>query len=146
MRQIHDINTRMQQFISMIDLHIADSIMSKDQEITDMNRGQMLLSVDSENKPLIHTATGSALLSPDYAKRTHKSKPNLFLSWDFQRNMFLNVNENDQAYFLTSDDEKAGFLRKNYGDKIFGIYDKDKAKQLTGAAFKRLFNQKVLLK
>ena len=146
MGKLSELNNRYQAFVSNMNLHIAEAIMVNDNELTDMNKKQMLASVDSNNSPFVHKKTGSTLLSPAYARQKGKSKPNLFDTSSFQRNMFLTVNELNSTYFITSDDEKTGFLIANYGIEIFGIFDKQKAKELNAASFKRLFEQKVLLK
>jgi hypothetical protein len=79
----------------------------------------MFNSTDADDKPLVHNSTGSEFLTKAYSKRSHKAKPNLFLTGDFQNKMFIFM-PNAKEYFISSKDYKAGYLSKHYG-KIFGI-------------------------
>jgi len=131
-----------------MNVNIAISIESVSEKLVNMNKGQLLSSKDSKDNPLIHKGTGSEFLTNAYAKITKKSKPDLFLSGDFQRGMFLEVNENNSTYFIDSLDSKSGILTGNYGLNILGIPNKNEpeSKKLTGAAFARLYKSKVLQK
>jgi len=146
MGRLHDIRLKSNQFVANMDVHIAHSIESVETQLVNMNKGQMLASKDSKDKPLIHKSTGSEFLTNLYAVKTRKSKPNLFLSGEFQRFMFLSVNENNLTYFIDSEDGKSGILTDNYGLEIFGIPQKRNtdAKQLTSAAFKQKYESMVL--
>lgn len=144
MGRLHDIRLKSNQFVANMDVHIALAIESVEKELVDLNKSQMLGSVDSENKPLIHASTGSEYLSKAYAKRKGKKKPNLLDKEDFQKEMFIQVNENNRTWFTGSFDPKTKHLVSNYGLKIFGIFDRLRAKQLTGAAFKRKYKLLVL--
>jgi len=115
--------------------------MSVDNQIIDINREQMLLSRDSKDNALVHQSTKSILLTPAYAKAQNKPKPDLFLSGEFQRSMFLDINF--PKYLIGSDDEKTNILQDDYGKPIFGIPKKDQleARGLTnkviGQSYKR---------
>lgn len=124
---------------------IATSIKSVEKQLVDMNRGQMLSSMDSLDKPLIHKSTGSTKLSLNYSLRTNKMTPNLYLSGDFQREMFLEVNENANTYFIDSMDWKNGILTENYGNNIFGVPRKREAdaKGITGRSFAQKYKSFV---
>jgi len=147
MGKLHEIALRHEQFEQMMNVHIANSILSQEKKLVDMNRKQMLSSKDVDNKPLIHSKTGKTTLSIGYQKRTGKKKPNLFLSGGFQKAMFINVDENENKWFIGSEDFKTGFLVKNYG-KIFGVPVSQRllAKKLTSKEFKRLYRSLVLAK
>ena len=91
-----------------------------------MNKNNMLTSLDAMDKPLIHSRTGSPLLSKAYAKRKGKSKPNLFDKGNFQAGMIFTM-PTEKDYIITSDDAKVNFLQDNYG-KIFGVSPKNQPK------------------
>jgi hypothetical protein len=143
MGQIKDIAKRSQQWVNNIAVNVEKAIMSVDNQIIDINREQMLLSRDSNDNALIHQSTGSILLTPAYAKAQNKSKPDLFLSGEFQKNMFLDVNF--PKYLIGSDDEKTNILQDDYGKAIFGIPKKDQseAKGLTNKAIGRSYKRAV---
>lgn len=148
MGKLNDLTIRHNAFVQNMNVHIANSIESVETQLINMNKGQMLSSKDSKDKPLTHKLTNSPLLSPLYAIRENKSKPNLFRKGTFQNLMFLQVNENNLTYFIDSLDEKNGILTENYGLDIFGIPVKryPDAKILTGAAFKNTYKRLVLQK
>lgn len=123
---------------------IARAVMQAEDGLLKINKSQMLASKDSEGKPLVHRSTGSEYLTHLYAIRTGKMKPNLYLTGAFQRDMFLEVNENDLTWFIDSYDQKSGILTDNYTPKIFGVEDKDRAKRLTSIEFKQLYERTVL--
>jgi len=143
MGKLHELRIRSNSFVANMNVNIALSIESVEKELVQMNKAQMLSSKDAENQPLFHSGTGSELLSPAYAKRTKKRTPNLYLTGDFQKGMFLNVNEGNLNWFIDSEDSKSKHLVNNYRN-IFGIYDHQKAKILTGMAFKRRYQRMVL--
>lgn len=146
MGRLHEIRLKSNQFVANMNVHIAQSIESVETNLVNMNKGQMLSSKDSQDMPLIHKNTGSKNLSLAYSILTGKQTPNLFLTGDFQRAMFLEVNENNLTFFIDSQDSKNGILTDNYGDEIFGIPVKrqPEAKQLTGADFKSKYESMVL--
>lgn len=148
MGKLNDLTIRHNKFVANMNVNIAVSIESVSNELINMNKAQMLSSKDSYENPLIHKDTGSEFLSLDYAKLTGKSKPDLSLTRNFQKKMFLQVNENNLTYFIDSFDWKNGILTENYGNNIFGIPQKrhSEARKLTGEAFKRKYKSKVLLK
>jgi hypothetical protein len=91
-----------------------------------MNKSQMLGSLDAMDKSLIHSRTKSPLLSKAYAKRKGKSKPNLFDRGDFQGGMIFTI-PTEKDYIITSNDPKVNFLVGNYGS-IFGVSPKNQPK------------------
>lgn len=148
MQKLHEIRIRSDRFINDINLHITESIRSVDKSLLNMNKRQLLESKDSSGNPLIHKQTGSPNLSLYYSIKTKKQKPNLFLSGDFQRNMFFDINENNLNWVTSSSDSKTGILVENYGSNIFGIPSnrQGEAKLLTGSAFAKRYKQFVLKK
>lgn len=109
-----------------------------------MNKQQMMANKDATGSPLVNRNTGSEYLSPAYALKTGKRKPNLFLTGSFQNDMFLNVSQTATDYFIDSYDKKSGWLVGMYGKDIFGIEDKITARTLTGLSFRKLYIKNVL--
>ena len=134
------------EFVRNIDEHIAAAVEDSAETLVDLNKQQMLNSKLFDGSSMIHQGTGSDLLSPAYAKRKRKSKPNLKDSGDFQNDMFLHANENSGRYFMSSYDEKTKHLVESYTDKIFGIapYNFNKASAEASLRFLRIFKAKVL--
>lgn len=123
MGRLHEIRLKSDSFVKNMKVHIAESIKENEKRLVEMNKANMLASKDVDEKPFIHKRTGVPYLSVPYAKRTNKQKPNLFLKGEFQREMFLEVDENKQTFFIDSSNFKSGFLVENYGN-IFGIPQK----------------------
>jgi len=140
MGQIANIRKRSNDFVRSINVHIAMAIESKDEDIVDFNRAQMLQSKRSDNQTITPRYT------PRYAAFKGISNPNLLLTGEFQGEMFLNVNENDESYFIGSFDSKAMILVDRYSDKIFGLNKTHQvlARQLTTAELARTYKNKVL--
>lgn len=144
--KLHELREKSNRFCENINVNIAQSIESVDSELTSLNKKQMLNSKDSEDKPFIHSRTGSEFLSKAYAKRTGKKKPNLFEDGTFQGEMFLSVDENKMTWFIDSFWDKTKYLITNYGLPIFGIApsNQDRAKQITFKAFTEKYKSLVL--
>lgn len=118
MARIIDIQKKSAQWMANFDANVVKIIESNPKNV-EMNRVQMFNSTDADDKSLIHASTGSANLTKAYAKRSHKTKPNLFLDGSFQKEMFVFM-PNAKEYFMSSKHWLSGYLSKNYG-KIFGI-------------------------
>jgi len=118
MARIIDIQKKSAQWMANFDANVVKAIEANPKNV-EANRVQMFNSTDADDKSLIHKLTGSTNLTKAYAKRSHKTKPNLFLTGAFQKAMFIFM-PNSKEYFMSSKDQKAGYLTKNYG-KIFGI-------------------------
>lgn len=126
MPRILDIQKRSNQYLASFKDNVIRVIESNENIMLNMNKSQMLGSLDAQDKPLIHSRTKSANLSKAYARRTGKSKPNLFNTGDFQSGMFFTM-PTEKEYIISSDDEKVNFLQGNYG-KIFGVSPKNQQK------------------
>lgn len=126
MSRILDIQKRSNQYMAAFKDNVIRVIESNENIMLNMNKSQMLSSLDSQDKPLIHSRTKSPLLSRAYAKRKGKSKPNLFDRGDFQAGMIFTM-PTEKDYIITSDDTKINFLVGNYGS-IFGISPKNQPK------------------
>lgn len=119
MSRILDIQKKSNQYMANFPANVVRVIESNSKEMINMNRVNMLNSLDAEDKPLIHAGTKSEYLTPRYAKISGKSKPNLLRKGDFQNGMFMFM-PNEKEYFTTSKDYKSGYLSKWYGN-IFGV-------------------------
>lgn len=126
MARIIDIKNRSNQWVNNFGLNVVRVIEGIDQKTVDFNRAQMLASKNAGGSPLIHNRTGSAKLSAAYAKRTGKTRPNIFISGEFQSSMFLVMND-EKEYFITSDNYLVRYLPTNY-DKLFGISPQNQPK------------------
>jgi hypothetical protein len=132
MERIFEIQKKSNQWLTEFTANVVRILEAS--KTVEFNKDQMLNSRDADDKPLIHKSTGSDKLTKAYAKRTGKSKPNLFVTGEFQDAMFMIV-PSEKEYFISSKDFKAGFLSKNYG-KIMGISPKNqpKAQEINNAA------------
>ena len=119
------------------------SLDSVEQKITDLNRKQLLASQDNKGRPLVNVQTGKTKLSPRYAKRTGKTKPNLWLKGAFQFDMFTDFRLPDK-YFTQSSNWKQGILNWMY-QGLFGIAPKHqpKAKNITDKAILKDYFREV---
>jgi hypothetical protein len=120
MTRILEIQKRSNEWLSNFEANVIRVIESGQQKTVDLNRRQMLSHKDAEGQPLIHKRTGSENLSKRYARKTGKKKPDLFLTGDFQNEMFL-IMPDEKSYFIGSKDHKVKWLAENYGQKIFGV-------------------------
>ena len=137
---ISEIRKRSNQFVANLNIFIAQSIESNDDDIVQLNRDQMLAGKYKTGKKI------KPKYSSRYAQRKGFSTPNLKLKGDFQRDMFLTVDENNDSIIITSDDEKTPHLVNRYTTDVFGI-PKNKYKQAQGwtfAALAKLWNKYVL--
>jgi hypothetical protein len=134
MNRILDIQKKSNQYLANFTANVVRVIEMNAEKTVDFNRLQMLKNKDADNKPLIHKSTGSDKLSKAYAKRTGKTKPDLFVRGDFQEAMFLFMPD-EKEYFISSKDYKTGWLAKNYGN-IFGVAPENqpKAQKINDAA------------
>jgi len=110
---------RSNQFVSRLPVHVAQAVLNVETKLVDMNRRQMLASKRADGAPI------TPLYSNPYARRKGFKKPNLYVTGEFQSEMFLHVNENEGTFFISSFDEKMKYLIKMYSLKIFGIAPKD---------------------
>jgi hypothetical protein len=137
MGQLHELRLRSNAFIANMDQHIEYSIADSADELIKLNRKQMMSSVNAEDKPLIHLKTGSPYLSKSYARKTGKTKPNLYNSGSFQKEMFLEPRFPE--YFIRSFDMY---------DNFFGVSPENQpeAKKITFANFYERYKKNVLRK
>lgn len=126
MARILEIRKRSNEYIASLDDNVTRVIEGQGQLTVNINRSQMIANKDANGRPLIHKRTGSDRLSAPYARRTGKSRPDLFVRGDFQFAMFL-VMPTAKEYIISSDNELVKYLPVNYG-KIFGISPENQPK------------------
>ena len=135
---VSELRKKSNAFVRDLDLNILLAVEAVEEEIVDLNRGQMLSSTRSDGQAI------TPEYSPAYAARKGFSAPNLKLTGDFQSEMDLIVEGNE--YIITSFDFKTPFLVDKYGAAIFGITvaNQAKAQNLTARSLTRLYRRKVL--
>lgn len=111
--------------------------------IVRINKQQLMISIGGDDKPLIHKKTGSPFLSPAYAKKKKKKKPNLYDTGDYQREMDLEIYNLDE-YAIVSYDWKHPILTENYPN-LAGVApsNRKQAYAVTTPAIRRFLNEKV---
>jgi hypothetical protein len=127
MATIHELATRMNAFVSNIDSNIEAAVMNVEDDVLTLNRKQMLSSFGNDDRPLIHSRTGKASLSQAYAKKTGKSKPNIFVNGNYQNGMFLDILDGLSGYYVASWHELNRYLPDNYKN-LLGIAPSNKTK------------------
>jgi hypothetical protein len=124
--RIVQIAEKSKQWVQSIESNVVRVIEREGQKTVDLNRSQMIQHKTADNSPLIHARTGSDRLSKAYARRTGKTKPDLFRSGQFQDGMFLTMPSKDE-YLIGSKDHKTNWLSKAYG-KIFGVSEPNQSR------------------
>jgi len=113
---------RAERFNIDIKFHEAMAVQNSEQTLVDLNRKQMMQSKTAKGEKI------TPKYSPNYAAKKGKSNPDLFVTGDFQGEMFLSTNENEGIFFISSFDWKIGILVAKYTDNIFGIMPKNEPK------------------
>ncbi len=109
------------------DREIQQAIKDSAEALKKLNRGQLLKSKDSKDRALTHKSTGKTTLTPAYAKKTGKRKPNLLLEGKFQQSIFLTVGIKEHSFGATN--FKTPFLVNNYGLDLFGVAPSNENKE-----------------
>ena len=139
--QIHQLRKRSNQFVQDLEKHISD-VIEHNEKLLQLNKAQLKASKNAKGGPLVNLKTGSANLSPAYAKRKGKRKPDWFDTGATFREMDILVNEPDE-YFITSYTDYTRHLVEMYLDG-FGINDKKKAQSIVVPMLAEKFKQLVL--
>lgn len=113
MSNIRSIAEKLAVWMNNIDSNIEDSVNKNEQELTDLNKKQLLMSTGNDDKPLVNQKTGSSYLSKQYARRTGKNRPDLRLKGDYYKEMFTQVISRNE-YTQSSFDRKVEFLPDIY--------------------------------
>lgn len=143
LEQIRLLKERSNAFVQNIDKHIKTVIDANEKRLLILNQNQLKKHTDKKSSPLINKRTGSELLSPAYAKRTGKKRPDFKLTGNLFRNMYLIIQTPDE-YKISSQTAYTEHLVNNYGDDAFGVGDKKKAYSITVPALRRLYERTVL--
>ena len=139
--QIHELRKRSNQFVQDLDKHIA-IVVEHNKELIELNQKQLQQSKTAKGGALINNRTGSANLSPAYAKRKGKKKPDLFDTGAMYKNMDLFLPSPDE-YLILSGVDHFKFLREQYED-AFGVGDKNKAYKITVPLLAKEYERNVL--
>jgi len=126
MARILDIQKKSNAWVANLATNVINIIEANEQKTTAFNRVQMLNSKNADGTSLVNNRTGSDKLSKAYARRFGKSKPNIFVTGNYQSAMFMTMPD-EKSYFITSDDEKVKYLPGNY-DKLHGIAPENQPK------------------
>ena len=137
MNSLLDIAKRSQLYVDNLNDNIDRVINSPviEDQLTELNRRQLLLSTGNDGAPLIHQMTGSPRLSPAYAKRTGKTYPNIFLSGAYQKEMFTDSEYGKGIYRQSSYNHLVKYLPYDYTN-LHGVnkMNQPKAQEITSKA------------
>lgn len=108
--------------------HIRNSIADNESIIEDLNAEQMLEGLDSKGNLIrpSYRNPGYAAYKQMLNPKPPKGTPDLNLTGAFQRKLFVKLVHD--AFELGSSDQKAKELEIKYGDVIYGLTEKSKAK------------------
>lgn len=145
MASILEIAKKSQEYVDNINDNIDRVINSVEQKLTDLNREQMFFHKGGDDKDLIHVKTGSKYLSKAYAKKTNKSRPDIFVTGAFQKEMQLYSEYVEKEYTVASDHWLQDYLPDNYKN-LLGIAPsyQPSAHAITSKAIAEDYNNKVL--
>lgn len=138
--KISELRKRSNKFVANIDLHIAD-VVEHNEKLLQLNKAQLKASKNAKGGALINKNTNSANLSPAYAKRKNKSKPDIFDTGATFRDMDLLFNE-PREYFITSYTDYTKHLVGMYDD-LFGIQSSQKAYRITTPGLAKIYRKQV---
>jgi hypothetical protein len=138
---IKELRKKSNAFISNIDSHIA-SVVEHNEKLLQLNKAQLKSSKNAKGGSLVNNMTGSANLSPGYAKRKNKSKPDIYDTGATFRDMDLLFHE-PKDYVITSYTPYTPHLQDMYDD-LFGIQDSNKAFGITTPLLSNLYQRLVL--
>jgi len=147
MPSVVEIGKRARAYLANFDDNVDEVLNSPqvEEQLTQLNRRQMLLSVGGDGKALIHQKTGSPLLSKAYAKRMRKQYPNIYVNGNYQGEMFTETRYKQKNYLISSLNRLVKYLPFNYKN-LHGIAPSNQplAQQVTSEAISKDINSKVL--
>lgn len=114
-KQISQLRKRSNQFVSDLDLYQAEAIEMSDKEIVRLNQKQLKSSKLSTGQPI------KPKYSKAYSKKKGYSSPDLFLTGELYKEMFVDVQENSGEYFVVSDAPHTKYPVAKYGKEVFGL-------------------------
>jgi hypothetical protein len=127
MSNLIEISNKMQSFIGAIGSNIDDAISNIEQPLVDINRSQMFFHSGGDDKPLIHSRTGSQFLSKQYAKKMGKTRPDIFVTGEYQKELQLFSEYENKEFTIRSDNWLEEYLPINYKN-IHGIAPSNRKK------------------
>jgi hypothetical protein len=132
---ILELQRKYNDFVANIDNEIKAAVNSVRNELTDLNREQLLISKGNDDAPLIHKSTNDEKLTKAYAKKTGKTYPNIYESGAYQEDMQIHVAYSLGVYSIDSSHRLNKYLPSNYKN-LLGIAPsrRDKAYAITNKA------------
>ena len=74
---ISELRKKSNAFVANIDSYIGE-VVEHNEKLLQLQKGQLKASKNAKGGALVNNLTGSAKLSPGYAKRKGKTKPDIF--------------------------------------------------------------------
>lgn len=124
-----DLARKISGYVENYERNVTEVVATVEQQIVDLNRKQMFFHKGGDDKPLIHSRTGSQNLSAAYQKRTGKVYPDIYVTGAFQKEMQLSIDSGFKTYTIASDHWLQDYLPDNYKN-LYGI-----AKSMRGEAY-----------
>jgi len=140
-KAIHNLRKKSNAFVANLDLHVV-SIIEHNEKLLQLNKAQLQASKTAKGGDLINTLTGSPFYSPAYGKKKGYTKPDLFVSGAFYRDMDILLKGSNE-WFITSFSRVTKYLTEMYDD-IFGIQNKKKAQKITTDELRNKYKRLVL--
>jgi len=125
---INELKRRSNSFVANLELHIGD-VVEHNEKLLQLNKGQLKANKNAKGGPLVNNITGSVNLSPGYAKRKNKTKPDIFDTGATFKEMDL-LYQGPGAFVITSYTDYTRHLLAMYNN-LFGIQDSNKAFRIT---------------
>jgi len=126
--KIHQLRLRSDKFVANLDNHVAD-VVEHNERLLQLNKAQLKASKTAKGGDLVNSLTGSPFYSPAYGRKKGYTKPDLFVTGQFYRDMDILMSSASE-WFITSFSRVTVYLRGMYTDNIFGIQDKKKAQNI----------------
>jgi hypothetical protein len=143
MATIHEIRLRLDEFVSNLETNIQIACYSVAPQILELNKSQMDISKGSDDAPLINIRTGKRTLSKGYAARVNKLYPDILVTGEYRKDMYLDVNT-PQKYFISSRNQLVKYIPQQYLN-VHGVAPSNEksAKQLTTKAISEQLSKNV---
>lgn len=141
MPTVSELRKRSNKFVANLDSHIA-TVVEHNEKLLQLNKGQLKASKNAKGGALVNNLTGSSNLSPAYAKRKNKSKPDIYDTGATFKEMDLLFNE-PADYSIVSYTDYTKHLESMYND-LFGVQNSKKAYAITTPMLVKLYRTLVL--
>lgn len=110
---IHNLRKRSNQFVANLPVFVAEAIEGS-KELVDINQSQLQQSKTAKGQSI------TPLYSTAYARKKGYNKPDGFLTGQMYREMFVDANENNNTFQITSFAPHTNHFAGRYGE-VFGI-------------------------